>query len=300
MKPLMFNYNLFIKDPQLLPIYVERKVHDMNDLPPLHQHDFYELVYIVYGRAQHFFEGAYYDIYAGDILLIKQGENHTFLLNPGTTVEIINCLFLARLFEEELMSYADKTRSIQTLLDQPFLNIKDGFHHRLSLRREDASQVMQLLESMVSEQHNKRSNFPVMIRLHLLELLFFLTRCYEEWQFKDQETLVLHNERIVVVKRVQQYLEENFEQKINLATLSNYYHISPRHLNRIFKQDTGLTVMEMIHHIRVEKAKQYLANTNDRIVEISGRVGYEDTSFFMKLFTRQVGCTPAIYRKKFR
>ena len=61
-----------------------------------------------------------------------------------------------------------------------------------------------------------------------------------------------------------------------------------------------MTVMEMTHHIRIERAKQFLANTNDRIVEISGKIGYEDTSFFMKLFKRNVGCSPAKYRKKFR
>ena len=100
MKPMMFNYNLFIKDHHILPIYVERKVHDIDDLPPVHQHEFHEFVFIVYGRGQHFFEGANYDVYAGDILLIKQGETHTYLLNPGTSIEIINCLLLPRLFAE--------------------------------------------------------------------------------------------------------------------------------------------------------------------------------------------------------
>lgn len=300
MKPVVFNDRLYLKDPNVLPIYVERKVHELEDLPPVHQHDFYELVYIVHGKAQHFFEGAYYDIYAGDILLIKQGENHTYLLKPGASIEIINCLFLSRLFEEEWLLFADKSRNIQTFLEQPFLNRKEGFHHRLSLGREDACQVLQLLENMVSEQHKKRSNFAGMIRLQLLELLFTLIRSYEEWLFRDQETLVLHSERIILVKRIQQYLEENFEQKLDLVTLSNNYHISPRHLNRIFKQDTGMTVKEMTHHIRIERAKHFLANTNDRIVDISGKVGYEDSSFFMKLFTRNVGCSPAKYRKQYR
>jgi len=121
MKLVVLNEKLYFKDPQVLPIYVERKVHEIEDLPPVHQHEFYELVYIVHGRAQHFFEGTYYDIYAGDILLIKQGENHTYLLKPRASIEIINCLYLSRLFEEEWLVLADKKHSIPLFLEQPFL-----------------------------------------------------------------------------------------------------------------------------------------------------------------------------------
>lgn len=300
MKPIIFNNGLYLKDPGGMPIYIERKEHVLKDLPPVHQHEFYELVYIVHGRAQHFFEGAYYDVYAGDVLFIKPGENHTYLLKPGATFEIVNCLFLHSLFEEEGMLHLDKKRNIPAFLEQPFFNKTEGFHHRLTLNREDSALLLVLLDKMVMEQQRRRSNSTTIIRLQLLELLFVLIRAYEEWLFRDQDTHVQHNERILVINKIQQYLEENYDQRLDMDMICSIHQISSRHMNRIFKQDTGRTVMEMTHHIRMEKAKQLLANTNERIIDISGKVGYEDPSFFIKLFARNIGCSPVKYRKQYR
>ncbi|HEY0828219.1 MAG TPA: AraC family transcriptional regulator [Bacilli bacterium] len=160
--------------------------------------------------------------------------------------------------------------------------------------------MLQLLEDMAVEQNKKRSAFGKMIRLDLIKLLFTLIRCYEEWLYRDQYTLGQRSEWVMIVNCVQQYLLENIERKPDIALLSKAHHISSRHLNRLLKQDTGMTVMEMTQHLRINKAKLLLANTNDSIVEISRKVGYEDPSFFMKLFTRNLGSSPAQYRKKFR
>ena len=273
MKTTFLTYGFYIKDPDILPIWVERRVHDMENLPSVHQHDFYELVYVVHGKAQHFFEGNYYDIYTGDILLIKPGENHTYALMPGDTFEIINCLFLSRFFEEDWLLLADKNLHIPSFLEQPFFKKSEGFHHRLSLSREDANQVRPAAGKHGGRTARKRSRYTMVIRLQLLELLFVLIRCHEEWLFRDLATITQHSERIMIVNRVLHYLEENIEQKPDLTLLASSYHISSRHLNRLFKQDTGMTVMEMTHHIRIEKAKQLLANTSDRIIDISGKVG---------------------------
>lgn len=80
---------LYIKDAKTLPLWIENKVHTPENLPPVHSHDFAELVYVVHGRAQHLFEGNYYDIMAGDVIMIKPEDNHTYIMKNGALKAIM-------------------------------------------------------------------------------------------------------------------------------------------------------------------------------------------------------------------
>jgi transcriptional regulator GlxA family with amidase domain len=76
--------------------------------------------------------------------------------------------------------------------------------------------------------------------------------------------------------------------------------VPERTFKRRFRQATGLSPLEYVHTLRLEAAK-HLLETGDRPVEaVAEDVGYEDAGFFGRLFRRQVGLTPAQYRKRFR
>jgi transcriptional regulator GlxA family with amidase domain len=75
--------------------------------------------------------------------------------------------------------------------------------------------------------------------------------------------------------------------------------LSERSLTRRFQRATGLTPIQYVHAIRIEEAKQMLEATQDPIEAIAHDLGYEDASFFMRLFKREVKLTPAQYRRKF-
>lgn len=92
---------------------------------------------------------------------------------------------------------------------------------------------------------------------------------------------------------------------------SNYHLPSPvmqmvqrsglpeRSFKRRFQQAAGMSPLEYVHNMRLEEAKQMLERNDRPIEEIANEVGYEDSGFFSRLFRRQVGITPAAYRKRF-
>lgn len=296
---LTMQNSLYLKDPAALPIYVGRNVHRMEDLPPVHEHEFYELVYIVHGHASHYFENSFYPLRGGDVFLIRPGQSHTYTLEPGGAIELINCLFLPELLEREWLRAIDPRGQLDAFLLHPFLKRTEEFHPRISLELGEARRIERLLEDMLDEQKQDRDHGGTILRLRLFELFHLLLRHQDEAMRRanQAEPPQRSASRALIVRRIHQYLTEHPEQKQGMDLLAGQFGVSIRHLNRLFKQDTGKTMMEMLHHIRIERAKELLARTNDRVVDIAARVGYEDASFFSRLFMRKVRCSPAKYRE---
>ena len=103
----------------------------------------------------------------------------------------------------------------------------------------------------------------------------------------------------VVVQRSQRYLETHFLDDNAVAGAVAASRIPERTLKRRFKQATGITLIEHLQHVRIEHAKSLLERGRVAIDEISAEVGYEDASFFRRLFKRSTGLSPSDYRRMF-
>jgi transcriptional regulator GlxA family with amidase domain len=75
--------------------------------------------------------------------------------------------------------------------------------------------------------------------------------------------------------------------------------LTERSFNRRFRKATGITPISYVQHLRVEDAKSFLETTSTPIDEISWKIGYEDPSFFRRIFKRITGLTPSAYRRSF-
>lgn len=106
-----------------------------------------------------------------------------------------------------------------------------------------------------------------------------------------------HNDHEIL--EIQEWMEENFKYNVNLEELAKNIGISLRQFNRRFKSATGESGIKYLQLIRVEAAKLDLVGTKKSFEEISLNVGYENVSFFRRIFIRDTGVTPGIYRKKF-
>lgn len=281
---------------ETFPFWIQRFIHDYENAPPIHGHEFIELIYIVDGEAEHVFEGELYEINTNDVFIINPGESHTFHINPGKRIEIINCLFLPNLIKNTWLKELGVSESMDYFYIHPFLDKQDRFHHRLNLRGDDAIRALSSLKGMTKEFETKRTGYSTFIRLQLVELLILLSRNYSEKE-KAVNSLSKNYERHMLIRRVCGYLERHHDQKIYILTLCELFNISRRHLNRIFKLETGLTVIEMVHKIRIEKAKHLLTYSDEKIISIATMVGYDDPAFFSRLFRRSVGCSPGKYRE---
>lgn len=102
-----------------------------------------------------------------------------------------------------------------------------------------------------------------------------------------------------VVRRCEDWLAVNFRKQDPVSQVVRLAGIPGRTLKRRFKAATGSTLIERVQDLRVERAKRLLEAPDTPIDEVSAEVGYEDASFFRRLFKRRTGLAPGDYRRMF-
>ncbi|MFH5186742.1 helix-turn-helix domain-containing protein [Paenibacillus sp. TAB 01] len=125
----------------------------------------------------------------------------------------------------------------------------------------------------------------------LLDLFLYASR--SEVRSKQQ-----HIEQLAPVFA---YIEDHYAQPISLQQLADQLQVSPQHTCLLFQQTLGLRPVAYLTKFRLRKAKELLLQRWDlEVREVARQVGYEDSSYFIKLFKKQEGLTPSSFRKAHR
>ncbi len=101
-----------------------------------------------------------------------------------------------------------------------------------------------------------------------------------------------------IIKKAMEYIRKNYMLKISLNDISEDVNLSVSYLSRIFKEETGKSISETINTVRIENAKLLLLNNDIPLIEVSYLAGFEDQSYFTKVFKRNTGSTPGKFREK--
>ncbi len=104
----------------------------------------------------------------------------------------------------------------------------------------------------------------------------------------------LNQDRIEIIK---QYIKLQYSEQLSLAELSKKFYISKEYLATSFKKKFNTTVHQYIQQVRLYKSKELLIKENYKISEVALMVGYDNFSYFNKLFRREFNITPSEYRE---
>jgi AraC-like DNA-binding protein len=263
---------------------------------PEHGHEFVELVYVVRGEGIHIFEGTEYEIGAGDVYIINPGETHAYSVSKGEQLEIVNCLFMPSFIPDALLKELEITSSMDYFYVHPFMKPNVRFNHHLNLHGQDAVAVLVLLDSMIRELGNRGPGYTTIIRLQMVELLVLLSRYYTLMRNRGAAPSPRQLEREITARRIYGYMERNYDKKITLESLAGLFNVGIRQLNRLMRQEFDRSVIDVLHGIRIERAKHLLVESDEKVITVATQVGYDDPSFFSRLFLRHVGCPPSQYR----
>ncbi|MGN0113741.1 MAG: helix-turn-helix domain-containing protein [Acutalibacteraceae bacterium] len=102
-----------------------------------------------------------------------------------------------------------------------------------------------------------------------------------------------------VITGITRYLQENLEQDLSLAALSDEFHLNPQYISQLFKNEIGVNFLTYLTNIRIEHAKKLLLSTSLSVADIAQRSGYGDYRVFTKVFKKSEGITPSQYRRDF-
>ena len=102
-----------------------------------------------------------------------------------------------------------------------------------------------------------------------------------------------------VIARCQEWAADHYRSESPVAAMAQLSGLAERSFQRRFMQATGLAPLDYVHTLRLEEAKQMLESGELPVEMVALEVGYQDASFFSRLFRRKVGMTPAQYRRRF-
>jgi transcriptional regulator GlxA family with amidase domain len=101
------------------------------------------------------------------------------------------------------------------------------------------------------------------------------------------------------ILKAQEFIEQNFQDKISVEQLASMLAISRRNLERRFKKATSNTAVEYMQRVKIEAAKMNLESSRENVNEVMYKVGYTDTKAFRNTFKRITGLSPVEYRNKY-
>lgn len=199
------------------------------------------------------------------------------------------CLTLA-IAPEKIAAFREKLNEKYTLPDacQQWTYNSDGNHFVNDIM------INQLLNRLIfiCTENNAAKDF--FANLVLQELVVRLMQSNQKHTLLDNhKTFTSGNRFAHVVEYIQQHLQEN----ISVKTLSRQAYMSEPHFFRCFKQQFGMSPVEFVNEQRIKAAKMMLRAADISITEISFACGFNNINYFLRMFKRHTGITPAQYRK---
>jgi YesN/AraC family two-component response regulator len=100
-----------------------------------------------------------------------------------------------------------------------------------------------------------------------------------------------------VIYKALEFIKNNYMNKISLADVAEVAHISPSYFSKIFKEEMGCNFNTYLNEVRVNMSKRLLLDDSISLVDIAFLTGYEDQSYFSKVFKKMTGISPGKYRE---
>lgn len=101
-----------------------------------------------------------------------------------------------------------------------------------------------------------------------------------------------------LIENLKKYIETNLEYDIKISHIARIFHYNEKYLGRLFRSETGMSFKEYINNARVERAKILLRETDDKIIDISSAVGYNNVTYFNRVFKKYFSVSPDGYRRR--
>ena len=268
------------------PVKVTKRTH--RDIPD-HSHDFFELVYVLKGSADHRTEEETGRVKAGDYFFIDYGRRHGYA-GGDRDFTIVNCLFLPEFLDGSLFgckSFREIAECFLVRFDYAGLTSVPVGH----IFTDGDGEIGKLFVRMLEIYEKEEIGYSELLRCYLIEIIVFTLRKLSGGHPREKDRRV---------QKIRNEIEKRYGEDLSLGGICREMHFSLPFISRLFKKAYGMTFRDCLQETRVRNACHLLAHTDLPIEEIAGKVGYADTKYFRSVFRKKIGDTPMKYRKRSR
>ena len=252
---------------------------------PYHWHMEYEIDLVVRGSVTLTLNESQVHAKAGDIIFIRDGVVHGG--HPETTDTIYDCI----VFDMKKMlagSHTFQDRIEDVLKHVTLIN------KYLPASTPDIPQLMQHLFRSMKEEH---TGYELVVTGLLYTFLGFI---FQQGLYHEAASLTLREhrrKRITQLKQTFQLIDSQYQQPLTLTDLAQAANLSPNYFCRFFQKITHHSPIDYLNRYRIEMACLKLTHTNDSITEIAFSCGFNDVSYFIRLFRRYKETSPRKYKQ---
>jgi two-component system response regulator YesN len=100
-----------------------------------------------------------------------------------------------------------------------------------------------------------------------------------------------------IIYKVNDYVKKNYMKKIPLKEVAGYVYLNPSYFSKIFKEEMGVPFVVYVNRMRIGISKNLLLDNTVPLTSVASMVGFEEQSYFTKVFKKVAGMTPGLYRK---
>ncbi|WP_062048854.1 AraC family transcriptional regulator [Bacillus sp. JCM 19034] len=261
---------IFIHDyyPSISAYYFKTWVNFYMDF---HRHDDLEIMYVLDGKCNVDIEHRSIEMRKGDFIFLDANIMHRLVLEKDKPCRMLNVEF----------SFVEKKRAFPSMRDlakhqkvADLLSYKEGY-----VVLKDANEVFYTLKNLVFELDKKEDEKEMMVQLYFSQLIVQIARLLNEKREMNEQ-----KQTNVYVKKTIEFLHHNYDCDLKMEDVGRVVNLHPGYLHRIFKKNTGCSVMEYLTTVRINKAKMLLAETDIPIIDISLYVGINSRQYFSILF----------------
>lgn len=244
-----------------------------------HRHNFYLLVLFTNGSGVHEVDFDRFAIHSGSAFVLQPGQMHHWVLSED--IEGFIVFYSAEMYN---LYFGNKT-----IEDYPFyFSIQNS--PEIVLDEQEIKSVLPYFESLIAETqtHKLLQRDKIMNLLDIIHIE--LVRKYNEIHVHETHS---YN---VKIKNLEQLLEQKYKEEKSAAFYASELNITLKHLNRICNEILKKTTTELIVDRVMLEAKRMLLDKEWTVNEIATELGYEDYSYFTRLFKKHVAMTPTAFR----
>ena len=272
-KALPRAWESLMNSADFIPVIVRtvERFHDTSWTMEPNRHDFFEMVYIKKGDVNFEISDKPVDIGPNEMIIIKPKQFHKFIVKSSTGCEFIVFNFK---FENKIndnisgVSLDDFLNFVRNKETGPFITLK------VSAKND----IVILLDRILKEKQNDEIGTEFLNYLLVLELFVLISRAMKmEWENSIKGK---SNKLKEVIQAAINYIDTNYERDISLKDISKYVFLSPSYFAKAFKDVTGKSPINFLIQVRLNRAKELLSETQQKVYEIAIGVGFSNQQRF--------------------
>ena len=255
---------------------------------PKHSHNFIEILYMCEGRTFHKIDGMTdVELRAGELLFLNQLSSHEIAEASESDIGI-NFIVLPQFFDQVLPLLPRQNELAEFVMQG--MNQKGMGKNYLHYQVADVLPVQNLVENMVWNLLHRPENHRHMNRMMMATLFMQLSLHTDKLAKYDTDIY-----QDVFAPEILKYIEEAY-QYATLEELAGEMNVALSTASKIVKKSTGMTFKELLQRKRLMQAANLLEHTKLTVAEIIELVGYDNTSYFYRIFKEAYQMSPKEYR----